>query len=144
MVVGVAGKFRFFHAHINDRLAVHCEDFVVMSAFSYTCFFLILQTSSRSRKKTISDMSGMLRDLDEDLSGPISPAVSKTGVSEKLSISAGDLPKAPTSTTAVSNSIASDVSSDATTTQGQLRSATVPGEFRKTQDPFQAGIWGSM
>jgi Ca2+-binding EF-hand superfamily protein len=80
----------------------------------------------RTRKKTISDMSGLLSSMKEDsnekLQGTLAESVPPAGSPGKHSESEGDL----------------DFSVDVTQ-GGPIRKATVPGQFRKVQDPFSMG-----
>lgn len=87
----------------------------------------------RTRKKTISDMSGMLASMNTDEAAGIplaSISTEETGHQSsptRLTESDGDLPP------------------DGPLAEGVVRDATVPGVFRKTVDPFsKGGLYGRM
>jgi len=95
------------------------------------------------RKKTISDMSGMLTGLSSDLKKddlpalcvPSSPGNRKEPESHPL------LDRAASSNILVDKESASNASSVDNTSEEfpPLRNATVPGVFRRTKDPFGEG-----
>lgn len=97
----------------------------------------------RSRKKTISDMSGMLSSMGADELGGIASAAAMMNANEPPLLQAAktfgdkfDLPNEPVVVVVVPEEIP---------TEGHLRSATVPGQFRTTRDPFsKEGKYGSI
>jgi hypothetical protein len=104
----------------------------------------------RSRKKTISDMSSMLGSMGQeelgmiavraaaDNSSELSEGAGPTRIVEKRSFELASLPEIPTSALTSEAGVHVDVS------DGHLRKPTVPGEFRKTQDPFsKEGRYGA-
>lgn len=96
----------------------------------------------RSRKKTISDMSGMLSSMGtEDLSviAQQQTAQEESNLVDPAQIAAPEKEEEPVPEAVVSDS-AIPVELDDLSERGQMRGATVPGEFRKTMDPF--GIQG--
>lgn len=107
----------------------------------------------RSRKKTISDMSGMLSSMSaEDLNGSmLARASTGHGNPEDPSKLYEDLVPEETLIEeeqlvlpSVGESEVPDLP-DLAEQEGHLRSATVPGEFRKTSDPFgSAGRYGPL
>jgi len=86
----------------------------------------------RTRKKTISDMSGMLASMNtEEASG-----------APLASISTDEAGNPPTPTKMADSDSALP---DGTLADGVVRDATVPGVFRKTVDPFSKnGLYGHM
>lgn len=86
----------------------------------------------RSRKKTISDMSGMLTSIGQDELATIEKEAS--AVEPPPLIAAQSTPITP------SDQLETPVKSD-----GPSRGATVPGEFRSTTDPFsRKGKYGAI
>jgi hypothetical protein len=82
----------------------------------------------RTRKKTISDMSGMLASMNSDEAAgvPLSSISTEESSPSKMSESDNAL-------------------SDGTLADGVVRDATVPGVFRKTVDPFSnKGLYGQL
>jgi hypothetical protein len=98
----------------------------------------------RSRKKTISDMSGMLSSMGaEDFNSIAQKALAEPlipGDTSKLYEDIEPEPNAEEEPAGVSDSALDDLAE-----QGSLRAATVPGEFRKTSDPFgRQGRYGAF
>jgi hypothetical protein len=90
----------------------------------------------RSRKKTISDMSAMMNSMgqDEMLSIAVSAALDPPVLAEAKTLSSKHLLDAANGPDLVVPDI-----------EGDLRGATVPGEFRKTRDPFSnEGLYGTI
>jgi hypothetical protein len=84
----------------------------------------------RTRKKTISDMSGMIGSFSQEDLGPIAVAAAKeTKDDEPMSTV-----QAPKRDSFENVGLPLIIES----TQSDIRGATVPGEFRKVQDPFSA------
>lgn len=90
----------------------------------------------RIRKKTVSDMAGMLSSMGQDDMGSLATrAMASEELTEppalQASVTASDIP--------MSHLQPSDE------VEGQIRHATVPGEFRKTYDPFsREGKYGAV
>jgi hypothetical protein len=94
----------------------------------------------RSRKKTISDMSGMLSSLGQEEMGLIAATASASSpepppvITESVPV-VDDVPL----------SIETDDVNEIPDIFGNLRDATVPGEFRRTSDPFgREGRYGAV
>ena len=88
----------------------------------------------RTRKKTISDMSGMVGSLSQDQLHGISIAAAAESPSEIFATASPNSAESPPRTSDV------DQSADK-----NLRGATVPGDFRKVSDPFGAhGKYGAQ
>jgi hypothetical protein len=90
----------------------------------------------RSRKKTISDMSAMMNSMgqDEMLNIAVSAAQDPPVLAEAKTLSSKHLLDAANGPDLVLPDI-----------EGDLRGATVPGEFRKTRDPFSnEGLYGTI
>jgi hypothetical protein len=114
----------------------------------------------RSRKKTFSDMSGMLASMgSEDLTSTIARASAEEaldGANMEASRMYVDMTPATVDEDEPLNQItapelpaSSEISAhdvpELTEHDGQLRAATVPGEFRKTSDPFgRSGRYGAL
>jgi hypothetical protein len=114
----------------------------------------------RSRKKTFSDMSGMLASMgSEDLTSTIARASAEealNGTNNEMSRMYGDITQATVTEDEPFNQItvpelpaSSEITShdvpELTEHDGHLRAATVPGEFRKTSDPFGiSGRYGAL
>ena len=101
----------------------------------------------RSRKKTISDMSGMLNSLGQDEMNTVAAKAAQEGKSESERVEPTatdrmyqDVGPAPQVPPVVEVSEPSprhpEEMMDELTAEGHMRAATVPGEFRKTSDPF--------
>jgi len=93
----------------------------------------------RSRKKTISDMTGMLSSMGQDEL----TSIAKTASTQSEEISEPKVAKesAPTATESPELPALPEIASD----DGQMRGATVPGNFRRTNDPFgREGRYGVM
>ena len=87
----------------------------------------------RSRKKTISDMREMMSSMGQDeLSNITAKALDPPPLGESKSSDPSDMAGATTTDTTIPE--LPDLS-----TPGELRGATVPGNFRKTSDPFSKG-----
>lgn len=89
----------------------------------------------RSRKKTISDMSAMMNSMGQDEMGSIamSAALEPPVLEAAKTLSAKHILDAANGP---------DLDPDV---EGDLRGATVPGEFRKTRDPFSnEGLYGTI
>jgi hypothetical protein len=90
----------------------------------------------RSRKKTISDMSAMMNSMgqDEMTSIAASAAMEPPVLEEAKTLSAKHLLGS-----------ANDSEVDLPDIEGDIRGATVPGEFRRTRDPFSnEGLYGTI
>lgn len=88
----------------------------------------------RSRKKTISDMSGMLSSMGADEMG---------GIAAKAMASEDFVPPPILEEAQSMGNVGMFPPPDEV--EGHLRHATVPGEFRKTSDPFsKQGRYGSV
>lgn len=97
----------------------------------------------RSRKKTISDMSAMMNSMGQDelLSIAVSAAKDPGPLEESKVTVAGLEPDVPEVVHTGNNASMPDLPD--MSEEGILRGATVPGEFRKTNDPFsQQGRYG--
>ena len=94
----------------------------------------------RSRKKTISDMSGMLASIGQDEMGTIATQAEKSESPDLTAMkSVGSIPMEDVAPVVPEGPDLPDLSS-----KGNLRKATVPGEFRATQDPFSLrGLYGA-
>ena len=79
----------------------------------------------RTRKKTISDMSGMMGSLSQEEKGSITKADTLPPMPRRVS-------HGPTKIPTVIETVAEDSEGPS------IRGATVPGEFRKVNDPFGA------
>lgn len=79
----------------------------------------------RTRKKTISDMSGMMGSLSQEEKGSITKAGTLPPMPRRVS-------HGPTKIPTVIETVAEDSKGPS------IRGATVPGEFRKVNDPFGA------
>ena len=93
----------------------------------------------RSRKKTTSDMSGMLNSMgQEDLKS----------IAQKAALDNRNEADLPPNDILYEDMVLpppDDVDADDLTADGQMRGPTVPGEFRKTSDPFgMAGRYGVL
>lgn len=94
----------------------------------------------RSRKKTISDMSGMLNSMGQDEMN----TVAQTAALEARCESDRVVPNrdnmyedmAPPPVPPVVEVTETPIDPEDLSAEGSLRAATVPGEFRKTSDPF--------
>jgi hypothetical protein len=90
----------------------------------------------RSRKKTISDMSGMLTSLGQEEMGLIAATATSSSPEPPPAITPvvdDDVPLSKES-----DNVKADIF-------GNLRDATVPGEFRRTSDPFgREGKYGAV
>lgn len=91
----------------------------------------------RSRKKTISDMSGMLSSMGQEEMGVIAST-------------AADVPESDGPSKTVIETVSEDMHvsdsniADILGSEGQVRGATVPGEYRTTKDPFgKQGKYGA-
>lgn len=90
----------------------------------------------RIRKKTVSDMAGMLSSMGQEEMGNIA---SRAMASEELAE-----PPALQESLSASDVLSSSSLQPPDEVEGQIRHATVPGEFRKTYDPFsRVGQYGS-
>ena len=117
----------------------------------------------RTRKKTVSDMSAMLSMGSEDLGSIAAAANSSTiggGGSERAPLplssdhftpptslpGSEELPKTNPDQVAPSNGMSKKENGQGDgAKEGTLRAATVPGEFRKTSDPFGSqGKYGAV
>lgn len=95
----------------------------------------------RNRKKTCSDMSGMLTSLEQDHQATLKTNGSKKAVQGDISESENEdvlQSLQPIAKTHSSERHIDDVDDATQDELPQLRGATVPGEFRKTKDPFGA------
>jgi hypothetical protein len=93
----------------------------------------------RTRKKTISDMSGMLSSLGQDELLPVAAAAAAS--IEEVDATAGPTIPRLEETKSWDHHV-SEPQLDVTDLQ--IRGATVPGEFRRTEDPFSArGRYGA-
>lgn len=83
----------------------------------------------RSRKKTISDMAGMLS-ATEDLS-----VIAQQTAAEEVD---DEIPAVANESAQPERTSAPEIATDMEdlSERGQMRGATVPGQFRKTNDPF--------
>lgn len=93
----------------------------------------------RSRKKTISDMSAMMNSMGQDELGSIaiSAAMDPPVLEESKTLSSRHIHAA-----AASIDIIPEIPEDI---PGDIRGATVPGNFRKTTDPFShEGLYGTV
>ena len=94
----------------------------------------------RSRKKTASDMSGMLSSMGQDELGSIA-AEAKSG----NDTSPPKLTERKTMMPMIPDGEALDLDLDNLDEMGSVRQATVPGQFRKTSDPFsKQGKYGAV
>ena len=85
----------------------------------------------RTRKKTISDMSGMVGSLSQEESHPASVAAAESPPNEAHTPLVNGVPSLPPILEP--------------TEPANIRGATVPGEFKKVQDPFGVhGKYGSQ
>jgi hypothetical protein len=90
----------------------------------------------RSRKKTISDMSAMMNSMgqDEMLTIAVSAAMDPPVLEEAKTLDPRSL-----------NVAANGPDLDLPDIEGDLRGATVPGNFRKTRDPFSVeSLYGTV
>jgi hypothetical protein len=95
----------------------------------------------RSRKKTISDMSGMLSSMGQDELSLVASKALEPPMLEESKSCEPSIAAAAMNPTMGLDSVPElpDLSHD-----GQLRKPTVPGEFRKTSDPFsKQGKYGA-
>jgi hypothetical protein len=102
----------------------------------------------RSRKKTISDMSGLLASYGQEDMGALALKASQPPeiASSKTLGEAPDMPPRHAPTVAQTESAVPNLPDLAVDESGELhmRGATVPGEFRKTADPFgREGRYGA-
>jgi len=103
-----------------------------------------------SRKKTISDMSGMLASLGQEEMGILASRASE-GLKEAESPQLTEVKSAdpaamvPPQFQSTSASALPPVLPDLTGNDGAIREPTVPGEFRSTTDPFsKEGKYGAL
>jgi len=90
----------------------------------------------RTRKKTISDMSGMLTSIGQDETSAIGTEASEAPIAPLELVVAQSSPVAPEKVEAPVQKLESE---------GPSRKATVPGDFRKTNDPFSPqGRYGAI
>jgi hypothetical protein len=88
------------------------------------------------RKKTVSDMAGMLSSMGQEEMGSIA---TRAMASEELAE-----PPALLESVSATDVMSSSSLQPPDEVEGQIRHATVPGEFRKTYDPFsRVGKYGS-
>lgn len=95
----------------------------------------------RSRKKTTSDMSGMLNSMGQEDLKSIAVKAAKEGRGEDSYHD--DSESGPPPVVTVNTEAPLDPND--LTAEGHMRGATVPGEFRKTSDPFgKEGRYGPV
>ena len=89
----------------------------------------------RTRKKTISDMSGMLTSIAQEETAAVATEVVEVANTPPALVAAQSPPVVP-----------DPIETPAKTLEeGPSRAATVPGDFRKTSDPFsRAGRYGAI
>jgi hypothetical protein len=98
----------------------------------------------RSRKKTASDMSGMLVSMGQDELGSVVSEASKFSNDTSAS---PDQHKTTTLAATMPEDDELNVGPDIASPDevGTVRQATVPGQFRKTSDPFsKQGKYGAV
>jgi len=103
----------------------------------------------RSRKKTISDMSGMLNSMGQDDLNTVAQtaAFGERCESERVVPNGGSMYEdtAPPPVPPVVDVPETPIDPEDLSAEGPLRAATVPGEFRKTSDPFGShGRYGAV
>jgi hypothetical protein len=90
----------------------------------------------RSRKKTISDMSGMLSSMGQDDMNAVAQQATSSAVDIVVH---EDFKMSPMDTN--DDMLSAEIEAH----EGHMRLATVPGEFRKTSDPFgKSGRYGAQ
>lgn len=90
----------------------------------------------RSRKKTISDMSGMMTSMGSDDLAAIAQQASLDNEELMEEPPPEDMGPPERTATAPSIPVSPGNEMDDLSEKGKMRAATVPGEFRKTYDPF--------
>ena len=102
----------------------------------------------RSRKKTISDMSGMLSSMGQDELATIAAQATEAAASEEIAAEPTMLAESKTlgaAPTAQGFGSSDSQRPDIVADDGTIRGATVPGEFRSTKDPFgKQGRYGAV
>lgn len=100
----------------------------------------------RSRKKTFSDIGGMLTSAmgPEDLGNAVVSGMALESVDDDMALFSPEL-VVPEDEAKLYEDMAPEAELSLSEQEGLLRSATVPGEFRKTSDPFGvAGRYGAL